>query len=82
MNYDYVTSVQIHLTGSARRKAAWALYSQGKLTLRQALAFTGPHFTGGVDVAIGHSTVNVVVDNGSVEYIYPLHTVVRIKIEA
>jgi hypothetical protein len=82
MNYDYVTSVQIHLTGSARRKAAWALYSQKKLTFREMLAFTGPHFKGGVDVAIGHSTVNVCVDNGSVEYIYPLHSVGRIKIEA
>jgi hypothetical protein len=94
MNYDDATSVQIHLTPGARRRAALALYSQGKLTAKQAWNFTGPHFIAprpeaivdgaptGLEVAIGATTVNVVLEEGTVEYIYPMSQVVRIKITA
>ncbi len=83
MTYDEVSEVQIHLNGKARRRAAWSLYLQGKLSFAAAAKYEGPHFVcppgSFLEVAMGASTVNVVVDSNT-EYVYPLHTVGRIKI--
>lgn len=94
MNYDSVVYVGIILKGQALRSARLALYSQHKkhgrlAALRKALRFNGPNFVLSksnepeplLEVAVGHTTVNVVCDS-SVEYIYPLSTVGRIKIIA
>lgn len=91
MKYDACTLVKIHLTRAARRAAAFDLFKRRKQrgrTLRQAVRdyfrFTGPCFKlhgedGDLEVAVGQTTVNVVVD-GNIEYVYPLSTVGRIKI--
>lgn len=91
MNYDPCTLVQIHLNRAARRAAASAMFKRRKelgRTLLQAvrdyLRYPGPLFEtqgddGDLEVAVGQSTVNVVVGN-NIEYIYPLSTVGRIKI--
>lgn len=88
MRFDTVTRVQIHLRKRQALKAALALYSQGKIRFRDIFSFTGPDFVSsfvdgdtGLEVATGHTTVNVVVD-GTTEFIYPLNTVGRIKIVA
>jgi hypothetical protein len=92
MRFDTVTRVQIHLRKRQALKAALALYSQGKIGFWAIFSYTGPDFIGdnhpdpemhtGLEVATGHTTVNVVTGYGAAEYVYPLSTVVRIKIVA
>lgn len=82
MKLDSVLAVQIHLQGKALIKAKLAMVK--RLGILGALRYTGPHFEtteGGslLEVAVGQSTVNVVVAE-DVEFIYPLHSVGRVKI--
>ncbi len=91
MRFDTVSRVQIHLRKRQALKAALALYLQGKIRFGEIFTYTGPDFYGavldsqtedtGLEVAVGHTTVNVVID-GNTEYVYPLNTVGRIKIVA
>jgi hypothetical protein len=83
MKLDSVLAVQIHLRGSALMRAKLAMVK--RLGIRKAFGYTGPRFStiegSGklLEVAVGQATVNVVL-NEDVEYVYPLHSVGRIKI--
>lgn len=86
MRFEQVTLAQILLKGSALWRARLALYSQGKLSWHAALAFKGPEFIPDdeveIEACVGASTINVrcIDTNDTVEYIYPLASVGRIKL--
>lgn len=86
MIYDPANEVVIHLRGDALKAAKRETRKlKGWLA---ALRFKGPHFrsTDSVDicVAVGSSTINVgcTTDSESIEYVYPLHSVGRVKVVA
>lgn len=81
MKYADVIAVQIHLSFIAKVAARLQLIRDRKLSVFKALSFQGPHFKDldRLQVSVGHSTINVIV-NDDVEYIYPLHTVGRVKV--
>lgn len=86
MNYRFVQQVQIILKGRALWAARISMWRTKRMSLRRALRFTGPHFDirkasnlgAACEVAIGQSTINVIIDK--TEYVYPLATVGRAKI--
>lgn len=87
MNFRFVEQVQIILSGRAKWAARWSNWRTGRLPFKAALKFVGPHFDlrkaadrskATLQVAIGQSTINVVIDK--TEYVYPLSTVGRAKI--
>ena len=88
-----VNHCQIHLAEPSRYAAAEALHPWPVLqpphttvykdevdAVAAARAeFTGPHFHGVETVAVSEGTIDVVLPDGTV-YMYPLHTVARIKV--
>ena len=88
MNYDQVTEVSIILSGEALKSAKREI--RRTHGWRASWRYKGPHFRAGngtaLYVAVGAATVNVGCygndKNGasrSVEYIYPLSCVGRVK---
>lgn len=88
-----VKHVQIHLTEPSRSNAAEALYPNPEPTsyeyhfdyvdrvneaARLRNEFTGPHFHDVEECEIEEGVVHVLVGNAG--YVYPLHTVARIKV--
>lgn len=74
--------VQVLLSKAARRRAAYQLWREGRLTLREALRFRGPVFNHAADTRIsgGLFCVCVLKDNIQTEYMYPIADVYRIRV--
>ena len=80
-----VNHCQIHLAEPFRTQAAAATFPKAGVPAYDVGAdsnraeFTGPHFHGVETVAVSEGTIDVVLPDETV-YMYPLHTVARIKV--
>ena len=80
-----VNHCQIHLAEPFRTAAANATFPKAGVPVYDVGAdsnraeFTGPHFHGIKNIAVSEGTIDVVLPDGTV-YMYPLHTVARIKV--
>lgn len=74
-------NVLIHLMPQQREAAVQAMLRSGKhcegFDPMNTHAFVGPHFKGEFQTAVEDGVVTVIIDG--VLYMYPLHTVARIK---
>jgi len=80
-----VTHCKIHLAEPFRTAAAAATFPKAGVPAydvgadRNRAEFTGPDFYGIKHVAVSEGTVDVVLPDGTT-YMYPLHTVARVKV--
>jgi hypothetical protein len=79
-----VNHVQIHLAEPFRSAAAAATFPKAGVPAYDVGAdsnraeFTGPHFHGIKNLVVSEGTVDIVMPAGTT-YMYPLHTVARVK---
>lgn len=74
-----VTAMQLGRMPSIDRESFERKVEANKAALANRNAFTGPHFHGVKNVLVGASTIDVAFEGG-INYLYPLHTVGRVKV--